>query len=68
MQRIAIGIEVSDEPIGLGKVFDFDDKAYDCGILDKVLLAVPALTEEAARFAHHQRIKVFEVRELAPDV
>ena len=68
VQRIAIGIEVSDEPIGLGKVFDFDDKAYDCGIPDRVLLAVPALTEEAARFAYHQRIKVFEVRELAPDV
>jgi predicted RNA-binding Zn-ribbon protein involved in translation (DUF1610 family) len=66
-QRIAIGIEVSDEPIGLGKVFDFDDKAYDCGIPDKVLLAVPALTGEAARLAQHQRIKVFEVRELAPD-
>jgi hypothetical protein len=68
VQRTAIGIEVSDQPIGLGKVFDFDDKAYDCGIPDRVLLAVPALTEEAARFAHHQRIKVFEVKELTPDV
>jgi hypothetical protein len=67
VQRTAIGIEVSDQPIGLGKVFHFDDKAYDCGIPDKVLFAVPALTEEAARFAHHQRIKVFEIPELAPD-
>jgi hypothetical protein len=68
VQRIAIGVEVSEQPIGLDKVFNFDDKAYDCGILDKVLLAVPGLTREAVRLARHQLIKVFALPELEPDV
>jgi predicted RNA-binding Zn-ribbon protein involved in translation (DUF1610 family) len=59
--HIAIGIEVAEELIGLDKVFDFDDKAYDIGILDKALVAVPGLTREASQFAQRQRIKVFEV-------
>jgi hypothetical protein len=64
--NIAIGIEVSKEPVELDKVFDFDNKAYDIGIQDKVFIAVPGLTEEASQFAQRQRIKVFEVRELEP--
>lgn len=66
VHNIAIGIEVASEPIGMEKVFDFDDKAYDSGILDKVLIAVPGLTREASRFAQRQRIKVFEAPELEP--
>jgi hypothetical protein len=65
--HIAIGIEVAEEPIGLDKVFDFDDKAYDIGILDKALIAVPGLTREGSQFAQRQRIKVFEVDQLEPD-
>jgi uncharacterized OB-fold protein len=65
--RIAIGIEVLDEPIGVDKVFDFDDKAYDCGILDKIFIAVPGLTSEARRLAERQRIKVFEVEAVEPE-
>jgi hypothetical protein len=67
MHNIAIGIEVAAEPIGIEKVFSFDEKAYDCGILDKVLIAVPGLTKEASRFARRQRIEVFEAKALEPE-
>ena len=64
--RVAIGIEADEKPMGLDRVFDFDDKAYDAGILDKVLIAVPGLTKEARQFAQRQGIRVFEVRQLEP--
>jgi len=64
--RIAIGTEVDEKPMGLDKVFDFDDRAYDAGIMDKVLVAVPGLTREGKQFAERQRIKVFEVGQLEP--
>ena len=62
--RIAIAIEEAEKPMGLDKVFDFDDRAYDAGIMDKVLIAVPGLTGEAKQFAGRQGIKVFEVKRL----
>ena len=62
--HIAIGIEVDKEPVAINKVFDFDSKAYDIGIQDKVFIATPGLTKEARQFAHRQRIRVFEVKEL----
>ncbi len=61
---IAIGTEVAGEPVGLDKVFAFDNKAYDIGILDKVFIAVPGLAKEAEQFAQRQRIKVFEAKQL----
>ena len=64
--NIAIGIEVGKESVELEKVFDFDDKAYDAGIQDKVFIAVPGLTDEARQFTERQRIKAFEVKELEP--
>jgi hypothetical protein len=64
--RIAIGIEEADKPMGLDRVFDFDDRAYDAGIMDKVLVAVPGLTGEAMQFAKRQGIRVFEVKRLEP--
>jgi general secretion pathway protein E len=64
--RIAIGIEVDEKPMGLERVFDFDDKAYDAGILDKVLIAIPELTKEARQLARRQGIRVFEVEQLEP--
>jgi len=64
--RIDIGIEVDEKPMGLDRVFDFDDRAYDAGILDKVLIAVPRLTREARQFAERQGIGVFEVGQLEP--
>ncbi len=64
--RIAIGIEVDEKPVGLDRVFEFDDKGYDAGIMDKVLIAVPGLTKEARQFAQRQGIRVFEVAQLEP--
>ena len=58
---IAVGIAVGDDGnhLGLGAIFAFDDKCYDCGIRDKVVLAFPGLDEVAERFALNQRIRVF---------
>ncbi len=64
--RIAIGIEAAEQAVALDKVFDFDDKAYDIGIQDKVLIAIPGLSREAGQFAQRQQIRVFEVKELEP--
>jgi hypothetical protein len=57
---------VAKKPIGLDRVFKFDDKAYDAGILDKVVIAVPGLTKEARQFARHQGTMVFESGQLEP--
>jgi ssDNA-binding Zn-finger/Zn-ribbon topoisomerase 1 len=57
---IAIGVEAGKEPVGLDRLFAFDNKAYDIGILCKVFIAVPGLAKEARQFAQRQRIKVFE--------
>jgi len=62
--RIAIDIEVGKRPVGLDRVFKFDDKAYDASILDKVIIAIPGLTREARQFARHQGTKVFETGQL----
>jgi general secretion pathway protein E len=62
--RIAIGIEVDEKPMGLDRVFDFADKAYDTGIMDKVFVAVPGLTREARQFADREGIRVFAVAQL----
>jgi hypothetical protein len=64
--RIAIGTEVAEKPMGLDRVFDFDDKAYDAGIMNKVLVAAPGLTKEAKQFAQRQGIRVFEVKQVEP--
>jgi len=61
---IAIGTEAARGAVGLDKVFAFDNKAYDIGIMDKVFIAVPGLAKEAKQFAQRQRIKVFEAKEL----
>jgi hypothetical protein len=66
IHRIAIGIMMGKKPMGLDKVFKFDDKAYDAGILDKVLIAVPGLTREARQFAKHQGTRIFEAGQLEP--
>ncbi len=61
VHNIAIDVEVSDEPVGIDKVFDFDNKVYDAGIPNKILIASPGLSREAVRFARQQSITVFEV-------
>jgi len=67
IHRIAIAIEAAEKPLGLDRVFEFDDRAYDAGIMDKVLIAVPGLTGEAGQFAERQGIRVFEVEQLEPE-
>jgi hypothetical protein len=64
--RIAIAVEVDDKPMGLDRVFSFDDKAYDAGVMDRVFIAIPGLTREARQFADRQGIRVFEVEKLEP--
>lgn len=66
VHSIVIAVEASEQPIGIDKVFDFDDKAYDAGIRNKIFIAVPRLTPEAARFARRQGVRVFETPELEP--
>ncbi len=67
VHNIAIGIELADKPIGMDKVFAFDNKAYDSGIPDKVLIAAPGLTREASHFAQRQRIRVFKAPAVGPE-
>jgi len=62
--NIAIGVEVAGDEIGLEEIFDFDDKAYDIGIHDKIMIVIPRLGREAEKYASKQRIKVLEVRDL----
>ncbi len=63
-----IAIEIAESPdgspLGLGAVFGFDDKCYDCGLRDKVFLAFPALDEVATRFTVNQRIHLFNSDDL----
>jgi len=66
VHNIIIGVGVSDKPLGIDRVFDFDDKAYDIGILDKILIAIPGLSKEAVSFSQRQRIRVFEAKALEP--
>ena len=62
---IAIDILTSDtQETGLGQVFAFDDKCYDCGIRDKVIIVIPKLDPVATRFAQGQRIKTLEEEDL----
>ena len=41
-------------------IFQFANKAYDCGILDRVLVAAPAISQQARQLARKQRIKVID--------
>jgi len=63
---IGIGVVFSrdNSDIGLEDIFRFDNKVYDLGIHDKVLLAMPSVNSEARQFARRQRIKIFDGREL----
>ena len=63
---IGIGVAMSrdNDDIWLEDVFRFDNKVYDLGIHDKVLLAMPSINSEARQFARRQRIKAFDAREL----
>jgi ribosomal protein L37AE/L43A len=63
---IGVGILVDSQgqEVSLAEVFSFDNKVYDLGIHDKVLLVVPKLSPEAGQFARQQRIKVIEEKDM----
>ena len=61
---IGILVDSQGQEVSLAEVFAFDNKVYDLGIHDKVLLVMPKLDPEAGRFARQQRIKVIEENDL----
>jgi hypothetical protein len=63
---IGMGVLIDNRgrEVSLTEVFAFDNKVYDLGIHDKVLLVVPKLSPEAGRFARQQRIKVIEENDI----
>ncbi len=50
--------------VGLDRVFTYDNKTYDLGIHDKVLVVIPRLSPPARQFALRQKIRLFEGTEL----
>ncbi len=64
---VAIGIATAgDRQTETATVFSLANKAYDCGILDRILVAVPELSEEAKQLAVKQRIKVIDGERIGP--
>lgn len=59
-QALAVDFMKSNSDVELSHVALFDTKAYDCGIVDKVIVVSPKLSPEAKQFAEHQRIRVLE--------
>ena len=58
---VAIGIATAgDRETQAGTIFTLANKAYDCGILDRILVAVPELSQEANQLARKQRIRVID--------
>ncbi len=49
-----------DKELEASAIFNFANKAYDTGIKDRVLIAVPRINPEAKRLAGVQRIKVVD--------
>jgi len=58
---IAIGVSAGGErEVEVGAVFSLANKAYDCGMAERILVAVPGLSGEAKQLAYKQRIKVID--------
>jgi general secretion pathway protein E len=59
--NVVIGSSISQrEEVGLGAVFNFDEKANDAGLADRVFLAIPKLGSMASNFAQQENIRVFD--------
>ena len=58
---IAVG---GNREMEVGTIFSFANKAYDTSIHDRVLIAIPELSQEAKQLAQKQRIKVIDVEEI----
>ena len=48
----------------IDEVVRFDTAAYDAGISDKIIIAIPGLYREARQFAEYQNIKIIEAGDL----
>lgn len=57
-------IDGRGQEVGLERVFNYDNKTYDLGIHDKVLVVIPRLSPAAKQFALRQKIRLFEDTEL----
>ena len=58
---LAVCVSVGgDKETEVETIFHFANKAYDCGIIDRVLVAAPALSQQAKQLARKQRIKVID--------
>ncbi|MGA8848402.1 MAG: GspE/PulE family protein [Dehalococcoidia bacterium] len=58
---VAIGLATGgDRETEAGTIFSLANKAYDCGILDRILIAIPYLSQEMKQLALKQRIKVVD--------
>ncbi len=63
--KVAVGIAAGgDRETEAGTIFTLANKAYDCGILDRILITVPELSEEARELARKQRITVVNGEQL----
>jgi hypothetical protein len=61
--HVGVGILIASRgqtEVGLEELFEFDTKAYDMGLNYKVVIVIPKLSREAAKFAERQKIGVFE--------
>ncbi|HEY93182.1 MAG TPA: Flp pilus assembly complex ATPase component TadA [Dehalococcoidia bacterium] len=58
---IAVG---GNREMEVGTIFSFANKAYDTSIHDRVLIAIPELSQEAKQLAQKQRIKVIDAEKL----
>jgi len=61
---VAITRAEKGRAVTIDQVLQFDTKAYDAGIRNKVLVAMPAISPDAKQFATQQRVQVFEGNEL----
>ncbi len=64
---VAIGILAAphnETKVSIDALFGFDSKAYDAGIDNKMVIAVPGFTSEAMKFAERQGIRVYRLEDL----
>lgn len=64
---VGVGVLFSSQlqDVSVDKVFRFDEKAFDLGIRDKIIIALPEISENVRFFAQQQRIRLFGYKELA---
>jgi general secretion pathway protein E len=54
-----------DREVEVGTIFRFANKAYDTGILARILISVTGVSQEAKQLAQKQRIKVIEKEQVS---